>query len=73
MQGSDLPEAQTRHADPRETTGRGLRLEDAGLIMMTDPLTATARVADTDEVRIQVMEEELTATVREQFVFTRRV
>ena len=41
--------------------------------MMTDPLTATVQMADADEIRIQVMEEELTATVREQFVFIRRI
>src|SRR5688500_11117783 len=31
-----------------------------------DRLTETAEVADTDEIRIPVMEEELTATVRQQ-------
>jgi hypothetical protein len=34
--------------------------------MVTDPLTATAQVADTDEIRIQVMEEDLTATVEHE-------
>jgi uncharacterized protein (TIGR02271 family) len=38
-------------------------LVDVGL---TDRLTGTAQVADSDEIRIPVMEEELTATVREQ-------
>jgi len=33
---------------------------------LTDRRTASAQVADTDEIRIPVMEEELTATVREQ-------
>ena len=36
---------------------------DVGL---TDRMTASAQVADTDELRIPVMEEELTATVRQQ-------
>jgi hypothetical protein len=41
--------------------------------MVTDPLTATAQVADTDEIRIQVMEEDLTATVeRERLIAAAR-
>jgi hypothetical protein len=41
--------------------------------MVTNPLTATAQVADTDEIRIQVMEEDLTATVeRERLIAAAR-
>ena len=62
MQGSGLPEAQTRHADPREVRG-----------MVTDHMTASGQVADTNEIRILVVVQELTSTVREHTLFTRRV
>ena len=62
MQGSGLPEAQTRHADPREVTG-----------MVTDHMTGSRRMADTNEIRIPVAVQELTSTVREHTLFTRRV
>ncbi len=73
MQGSGLPEAQTRHADPREVTGRVLRRGDAGRILVTDPMTASGQMADTNEIRILVAVQELTSSVREQTMFTRRV
>ena len=73
MQGSGLPEAQTRHADPREVTGRVIRRGDAGRIMATDHMTASGQMADTNEIRIPVTVQELISTLREHTLFTRRV
>jgi len=49
-------------------TDGDLRSTDRDVVEVgvSDRLTASAQVADTDEIRIPVMEEELTATVRQQ-------